>query len=167
VRPLLATPSTHWAHLWSSNSNSHTRCLRSHSSEWLRSSSAFAFFVNFWGTRWYTGQASSTCYSWRLLPPRRLECCLRWALREDYGGTAVLIVRCLCPPRRSDKDNANGIEVLSEFLSTWHKDQAVLGRGASESLNSTSTWIRGDRQITDTTRYILVSFSQLLLITFK
>jgi hypothetical protein len=31
------------------------------------------------------------------------------------------------------------------------KIKLCLGRGASESLNSTSTWIRGDRQITDTT----------------
>jgi hypothetical protein len=28
-------------------------------------------------------------------------------------------------PRQSDKGNANGIEVLSDFLSTWLKDQAV------------------------------------------
>jgi hypothetical protein len=31
------------------------------------------------------------------------------------------------------------------------KIKTCLDRGASESLKSTSTWIRGDRQITDTT----------------
>jgi hypothetical protein len=31
------------------------------------------------------------------------------------------------------------------------KIKQYLGRGASESLNSTSTWIRGEQQITDTT----------------
>jgi hypothetical protein len=30
-----------------------------------------------------------------------------------------------CLPRRSGKGNANGIEVLGDFLSTWLKDQAV------------------------------------------
>jgi hypothetical protein len=34
-----------------------------------------------------------------------------------------------------------------------------LDRGASESLKSTSTWIRGDWQITDTTGENPVSFS--------
>jgi hypothetical protein len=37
----------------------------------------------------------------------------------------VLIVRGLRPPRRSGKGDASGIEVLSEFLYTWLKDQAV------------------------------------------
>jgi hypothetical protein len=69
-------------------------------------------------------EASSTCYSWRLPHPRRLECCLRRALREDCGG-AGLIVRGSRPPRRSDKGDASEIEVLSEFLSTWLKDQVV------------------------------------------
>jgi hypothetical protein len=62
----------------------------------------------------------------------------------------VLIVRGSRPPRQSGKGDTNGIEVLSEFLSTWLK--SCLDRGASENLNSTSTWIRGDQQITDTTR---------------
>jgi hypothetical protein len=68
---------------------------------------------------------SSICYSWRLLPPRRLGCCFRRALREDCGGAARLIVRGLRPPRRSGKGDASKIEVLSELLSTWLKDQAV------------------------------------------
>jgi hypothetical protein len=37
----------------------------------------------------------------------------------------VLIVRGSCLPHRSGKGDAGGIEVLSEFLSTWLKDQAV------------------------------------------
>jgi hypothetical protein len=35
--------------------------------------------------------------------------------------------------------------------------RVVLDRGAVESFESTSTWIRGDRQIIDTMRKILVS----------
>jgi hypothetical protein len=34
-------------------------------------------------------------------------------------------VRGLRLPRRSDKGESSGIEVLSDFLSTWLKDQAV------------------------------------------
>jgi hypothetical protein len=37
------------------------------------------------------------------------------------------------------------------------KIKPCLDRGASESLKSTSTWIRGDRQITDTTGQNVVS----------
>jgi hypothetical protein len=71
------------------------------------------------------GQASSTCYSCRLPHPRRLGCCLHRAISEDCGGVAVLIVRGSRPPCRSGKGDASGIEVLSEFLSTWLKDRAV------------------------------------------
>jgi hypothetical protein len=38
----------------------------------------------------------------------------------------MLIVRISCPPRRSGKGDPSGIKVLSEFLSTWLKDQAEL-----------------------------------------
>jgi hypothetical protein len=51
--------------------------------------------------------------------------CLRRALREDCGRAAVLIVRGSHLPRRSGKGDISGIEVLSDFLSTWLKDQAV------------------------------------------
>jgi hypothetical protein len=37
----------------------------------------------------------------------------------------VLIVRGSRLPRRSGKGDASGIKVLSEFLSTWLKEQAV------------------------------------------
>jgi hypothetical protein len=37
----------------------------------------------------------------------------------------MLIVRGSRLPRRSDKGDISGIEVLSDFLSTWLKDQAV------------------------------------------
>jgi hypothetical protein len=50
---------------------------------------------------------------------------LRRALQEDCGEVAVLIVRGSCLPRRSGKGDISGIEVLSDFLSTWLKDQAV------------------------------------------
>jgi hypothetical protein len=51
--------------------------------------------------------------------------CLRRALQEDCGEAAVLIVRGSRLPRRSGKGDISGIEVLSDFLSTWLKDQAV------------------------------------------
>jgi hypothetical protein len=72
----------------------------------------------------YTGQASLSYYSWRLPSPRQLVCCLHRALHEDCGGVAVLIVRGSRLPHRSGKGDDSGIEVLSEFLSTWLKDQA-------------------------------------------
>jgi hypothetical protein len=74
---------------------------------------------------WYTEQASLTCYSWRLLPPIQLGCCLCRALREGCGGAAMLIVRGSRLPRWSGKGDTSGIKVLSDFLSTWLKDQAV------------------------------------------
>jgi hypothetical protein len=37
----------------------------------------------------------------------------------------VLIVRGSRSPRKSGKGDTSGIEVLSEFLSTWLKDQVV------------------------------------------
>jgi hypothetical protein len=63
----------------------------------------------------------------------------------------VLIVRGSCPPRRSDKGDTSGIEVLSEFCPLGSKIKPCLDRRASVSLNSSSTWIMGDRQIIDTT----------------
>ena len=51
--------------------------------------------------------------------------CLRRALQEDCGEAAVLIVRGSRLPRRSGKGDISGIEVLSDFLSTWLKDQVV------------------------------------------
>jgi hypothetical protein len=51
--------------------------------------------------------------------------CLRRALQEDCGEAAVLIVRGSHLPRRSGKGDISGIEVLSDFLSTWLKDQSM------------------------------------------
>jgi hypothetical protein len=51
--------------------------------------------------------------------------CLHRALQEDCGEAAVLIVRGSRLPRRSGKCDISGIEVLSDFLSTCLKDQAV------------------------------------------
>jgi hypothetical protein len=78
----------------------------------------------------------------------------------------MLIVRGLCLPRRSGKCHTSGIDVLSDFLPTWLKDQGCLDRGASESLKSTSTWNRGDRQITYTTGKNSVSFFSLFTYYF-
>jgi hypothetical protein len=51
--------------------------------------------------------------------------CLRQALQEDCGEAAVLIVTGSRLSRRSGKGDISGIEVLSDFLSIWLKDQAV------------------------------------------
>jgi hypothetical protein len=51
--------------------------------------------------------------------------CLRRALQEDCGEATVLIVRGSRLPRRSGKGDISEIEVLSDFLSTWLKDQVV------------------------------------------
>jgi hypothetical protein len=51
--------------------------------------------------------------------------CLRRALQEDCGEAAVLIVRGSRLHRRSGKGDISEIKVLSDFLSTWLKDQAV------------------------------------------
>jgi hypothetical protein len=51
--------------------------------------------------------------------------CLHRAFQEDCGEAAVLIVRGSRLPRRSGKGDISGIEVLSDVLSTWLKDQAV------------------------------------------
>jgi hypothetical protein len=37
----------------------------------------------------------------------------------------MLIVRGSRPPRMTGKGDTSGIEVLSDFLSTWLKDQAA------------------------------------------
>jgi hypothetical protein len=51
--------------------------------------------------------------------------CLHRALQENCGEVAVLIVRGSRLPRWSGKGDTSGIEVLSDFLSTWLKDQVV------------------------------------------
>jgi hypothetical protein len=63
----------------------------------------------------------------------------------------MLIVRGSRLPRQSGKGDISGIEVLSDFLSIGSRIKPCLDRGASESLKPTSTWIRRDQQITDTT----------------
>jgi hypothetical protein len=64
-------------------------------------------------------------FPFQLPPPSWLGCCLRRALQEDCGGAAVSIVNRSRLPRRSGKGDISGNEVLSDFLSTWLKDQAV------------------------------------------
>jgi hypothetical protein len=58
-------------------------------------------------------------------------------------------VRGSCLPRQRSKGRASVIEVLSVSLTTWLKYQGSLDIGESESLESTSMWISGDRQITE------------------
>jgi hypothetical protein len=48
-------------------------------------------------------------------------------------------MRGLCVPRWSDKGDARKTKVLSVSLSAWIKIKLCLDRGASESLESTST----------------------------
>jgi hypothetical protein len=76
-----------------------------------------------------------------LPPPRRLGGDCR-ALREDCEEIVEEIVRDMSLPRRSGKGDASETEVLSVSLSTWLKIKLCLDRGASEGLESTSTWIR-------------------------
>jgi hypothetical protein len=110
-----------------------------------------------WGTRWYTEQASLTCYSWRFPHARWL------------GGVSVeLSVKVVVEPQwwlwgvcayLAGAAKATLVEprylVIPCFLGS--KIKLCLDRGASENLETTSTWIRGNRQITDTTRKIQVS----------
>jgi hypothetical protein len=141
VRPLLVIPSTHWAHLWSTNSLSHTLCLGLHSSERLSVPSAFASIDDPWGTRWYTEQVSSTWYSSSLWSPRRL------------GGVSVkLSTKIVEEPWRwlwgVRTYLAGATKVTLVELRYWaipyflgSKIKSCLDRRASENLNSTSTWI--------------------------
>jgi hypothetical protein len=75
------------------------------------------------------GDTSSKCHQLVTLGGCRLldgsSDCLRRAPQEDCGEATVLIVRGSFLPRRSGKGDISGIEVLSDFLSTWLKDQAV------------------------------------------
>jgi hypothetical protein len=61
----------------------------------------------------------------------------------------VVIMRGLHLPHQSGKGDSSGIKVLSVSLFTWLDIKTCLDRGASESLKSTSTWIMGDRQVTE------------------
>jgi hypothetical protein len=77
-------------------------------------------------------------------------------------------VRGSCLPRWSGKGEASRTEVLSVSLSTWLKIKQCIDRGVSESLESTSTCIRSDGKITETTRNnsvpLLFSCKYLLLV---
>jgi hypothetical protein len=70
-------------------------------------------------------QASSTYYSWRLLPPRWLGGVSVELSVKGCGGDTVVIVRGSRLPRQSGKGDTSGTEALSDFLFTWLKDQAV------------------------------------------
>jgi hypothetical protein len=56
------------------------------------------------------------------------------------------------------KSNSSGIEVWrGSLIQAGSRSKVVFDRGAVESFESTSTWIRGDRQFIDTIGKILVS----------
>jgi hypothetical protein len=55
------------------------------------------------------------------------------------------------------KSNSSGIKVWrGSLVQAGSRSRVVLDRGVVESFESTSTWIRGDRQVIDTTEKILV-----------
>jgi hypothetical protein len=74
----------------------------------------------------------------------------------------VVIMRVSRLPRWSSKGDTSGIKVSSVSLSAWLEIKTCLDRGTSENLESTSTWIRGDRQVTETMGKIGVSLCSLL-----
>jgi hypothetical protein len=151
VESLLAISSRHWTHLWASHSNTHTSWLRSHSSEWLRHSSAFAFVVIFEAL----GDTP--------IKRHRLVTLGGFCLLDGLGVVFVeLSVKTVEEPRSWLWEVCayltGAAKVTLVKLRYWvnscplgSKIKPCLGREASESLNSTSTWIRGDRRITDTT----------------
>jgi hypothetical protein len=56
------------------------------------------------------------------------------------------------------KSNSSGIEVWrSSLAQAGSRSRVVLDTGAVESFDSTSTWIRGDWQVIDSTGKILIS----------
>jgi hypothetical protein len=56
------------------------------------------------------------------------------------------------------KSNSSGIEVWrGSLIQGGSRSRVVLNREAVESFESTSTWIRGDRQVINTIGKILVS----------
>jgi hypothetical protein len=59
-------------------------------------------------------------------------------------------------PRRCGKSDASEIEVRVIPWPLGSKIKRGLDRGASECIESSSTWISGDRQITETTEKNLV-----------
>jgi hypothetical protein len=63
----------------------------------------------------------------------------------------VFIVRGSCLPRWGDKGKLVESRHLVISFPFGSKIKLRLDKGASESLKSTTTWIRGDRQIIDTT----------------
>jgi hypothetical protein len=152
VEALLAISSRHWTHLWASHSITHASWLRSQSSEWLRHSSAFAFIVIFEALGDTPGKRHRlvTLGGCRLLDDlgvvfvelsvKTMEESWSWLWEVCAylaGATKVTLVK-------------SRYWVSSCPLGS--KIKSCLGRGASESLKSTSTWIRGERQITDTMR---------------
>ena len=166
MRALLAIPSTHCAHLWSSNSNSHTRCLRLHSSEWLRASSAFASIVIFETLGCTPGKLHCliTLGGCRLLDGSNV-------VSVDLSAQIVEKSQCWLWGVRAHLAGAAKVTLVESryWVSSYplgSKIKSCLDRGSSESLNSTSTWIRVDQQITDTTRKISVSFSSLFTYYF-
>jgi hypothetical protein len=151
VEALLAISSRHWTHLWASHSNTHTSWLRSHSSEWLRHHRAFTFVEIF--------EALGDTPSKR----HRLVTLGGCRLLDDLGVVFVeLSVKTVEEPRNWLWEVCAylaGVAKVTLVKSRYWVSSCPLGskikpcliRGASESLNSTSTWIRGERQITDTT----------------
>jgi hypothetical protein len=118
----------------------------------LRSSSALHQGFDLCGTR----ESSSKwliCYSWKLLLPRRLGGGrIRWSSQEDC---AWLRISCC---ERSCAHLTGAVNSNSSEIEVWSGSLVLSGSRSSgalveERLNieSTSMWIRGDRQVIDTT----------------
>jgi predicted DNA-binding transcriptional regulator AlpA len=117
----------------------------------LRASSALHQGFDFCGTR----ESSSKwliCYSWKWPLPRRLGGGrIRWSSQEDCAWLRISCCERSCAHlTRAMKSNSSGIEVWSgSLVLTGSRSSGAL---IEERLNieSTLTWIRGDRQVIDT-----------------
>jgi hypothetical protein len=131
---------------------SFSRCLVVASLVRLRASSALHQGFDLCGTR----ESSSKwliCYSWKLSLPRRLGGGrVHWSSQEDCAWLRISYCERSCAHLTGAvKSNSSGIEVWSgSWDLTGSRSSGAL---IEERLNieSTSMWIKGDRQIIDTT----------------
>jgi hypothetical protein len=100
----------------------------------------------------------------------------QWALQEDCEGGLVFLWVVLCLPRQSGEEQLywNGglerfkvlisLKVKLLFCQSFLLVKCTLDREENQSLESTSMWIRGDRQITETTEKIVSLLLSCLII---
>jgi hypothetical protein len=134
---------------------------------WWRASSALHQGFDLCGTR-ESASKWLICYSWKLLLPRRLGGGrIRWSSQEDCVWLRISCCERYCAHLTGAvKGNSSGIEVWSgSLVLTGSRSSGAL---IEERLNieSTSTWIRGDRQVIDTMGYKFISQARLSLCSF-